>query len=184
MQKTFKSIFFLFLVIYFIIAIKQESFSYQRQVVRSRSSEAKDDYGDIAVTEVIKADTLILENGQRVKLIGVDPPGDFYSPHLKEYMRLTGKDSKTLMDITKEAAAFTKSLTMNKRVRLEFDEQRQSANAGLLVYLYLPDGKMLNAELIKKGYSYVYKIGPNIKYSELLTQAMDEAKEDKLGIWK
>jgi endonuclease YncB( thermonuclease family) len=60
------------------------------------------------VERVIDGDTLVMEKGERVRLIGVDTPE-------------TKHPRKPVEHFGKEAAAFTKRMVEGKRVRLEFD---------------------------------------------------------------
>ena len=60
------------------------------------------------VERVIDGDTLVMENGERVRLIGVDTPE-------------TKHPTKPVEHFGKEAAAFTQRIVEGKRVRLEFD---------------------------------------------------------------
>ena len=100
------------------------------------------------VSRVVDGDTLVLENKERVRLIGVDTPE-------------TKHPSKPVEYYGKEATAFTKKMVHGKRARLEFDQ----ANAHLghkdrykrtLAYVFLEDGTFLNAEIIKQGYGFAY----------------------------
>jgi micrococcal nuclease len=64
-------------------------------------------------TRVIDGDTIILGNGERVRLIGVDTPETKHPQKPVEYYG-------------KEASAFTKSMVEGKEVRLEYDVQVQN----------------------------------------------------------
>jgi len=61
------------------------------------------------VRRVVDGDTLVLENKERVRLIGVDTPE---TKHPRKPVEYYGK----------EATAFTKKMVQGKRVRLEFDQ--------------------------------------------------------------
>jgi micrococcal nuclease len=66
--------------------------------------------GDFDVVErVVDGDTLVLQSGERVRLIGVDKPE-------------TKHPSKPVQYFGKEASAFTRRMVERKRVRLEFDQ--------------------------------------------------------------
>lgn len=102
------------------------------------------------VKRVIDGDTLLLTNGERVRLIGVDTPEVHQSQKLYRDAERTGRDIKTIQALGKKASAFTRSLVDKKEVRLEYDQ----ANAyighrdkckRILAYVYLKDGTFLNA---------------------------------------
>src|SRR5688572_26190887 len=66
-------------------------------------------HGDFGVVErVVDGDTLLLQSGERVRLIGVDTPE---TKHPKKSVERFGK----------EASEFTRHMVEGKRVRLEFD---------------------------------------------------------------
>jgi micrococcal nuclease len=61
----------------------------------------------------------------------------------------------------KEAADFTRHLVEGKRVRLEYDQANaarghkdNTQQKRTLAYVFLEDGTLLNAEIIKQGYGY------------------------------
>jgi endonuclease YncB( thermonuclease family) len=105
------------------------------------------------VTRVIDGDTLQINTGEEVRLIGVDTPE---AKHPKKPVEYFGK----------EASAFTKQLVEGKEVRLEYDVQRQDKYQRTLAYVYVGE-MMLNAELVRQGYAQVATFPPNVKYQEL-----------------
>ncbi len=119
-------------------------------------------------------DTLVLENKERVRLIGVD------TPETKRPRRPVGYYGK-------EATAFTKKMVQGKRGRLEFDQ----ANAHIghkdkyrrtLAYVFLQDGTFLNAEIVKQGYGHAYTRFP-FKYLDEFRRFEREARENRRGLW-
>ncbi|MBF0510702.1 MAG: thermonuclease family protein, partial [Candidatus Omnitrophica bacterium] len=49
-------------------------------------------------------------------------------------------------------------------------------------YVYLPEGQMANAELLRKGFVRLRIVPPNVKYADKLRQAYQEAKREKRGL--
>jgi hypothetical protein len=84
---------------------------------------------------------------QRVRLIGVEP--------------LSGE--RALED---PWAALERGLL----VRLEFDRERSGADGDWLAYVYLPSGRMLNAELIRVGLARPRAEARNIRYVDLFQE--------------
>jgi len=74
------------------------------------------------VKRVVDGDTLLLTNGERVRLIGVDTPEIHESKKLYRDAERTGRDIKTITAMGQKASAFTKSLVDRKEVRLEYDQ--------------------------------------------------------------
>jgi micrococcal nuclease len=98
------------------------------------------------VVRVVDADTLVLENGERIRLIGVDAPE-------------TRHPSKGRETCGQEASHFAKTLALGRQVKLDFDWQRydDTRSRRTLAYVFLDDGTFLNAEIIKQGYAHAYR---------------------------
>ncbi len=120
-------------------------------------------------TRVVDGDTIVLNNGERVRLIGVDTPE---TKHPRKPVEYYGK----------EASAFTKRMVEGKEVRLEYDWQKRDKYDRLLAYVYLKDGTFLNAEIVKQGYGHAYTKFP-FKYIDQFRQYEKEARKAKRGLW-
>ena len=55
-------------------------------------------------------------------------------------------------------------------VHLEFDRERSGAEGDWLAYVYLPNGRMLNAELIRVGLARPRSDGRNLRYLDLFEE--------------
>ena len=141
-------------------------------------------YADILVQRAVDGDTLKLETGERVRLIGIDTPEMHESDKLYRDSQRTGEDVRTIQELGKRAYEFTKKLVEGKRVILEFDVERYDKYKRLLAYVYLKDGTFVNAEIVKQGYASLMTIPPNAKYSNLLLKLYQEARANKRGLWK
>ena len=148
------------------------------------SEARKYDYNNVYVTRVIDGDTIELANKERVRLIGIDTPEARYNPKLKRDARRTGRDYRTIITMGRKATSFTKSLVEGKKVKLEFDAEKRDKYGRLLAYVYLPDGRMLNAELLKEGYAQIYTFPPNVKYVDSFLKLQKQARENNRGLWK
>ena len=90
---------------------------------------------------------------KRVQLIGVEPvPPSPGSP-----------DDRALED---PWAGLDRGLL----VHLEFDRERSGPDGDWLAYLYLPSGRMLNAELIRVGLARPRAEAQNIRYLDLFQE--------------
>lgn len=121
------------------------------------------------VTKVIDGDTLTLNDGTRVRLIGVDTP-ELHHP------------TKPVQFFAEEAYKFTRKLAEGKKVRLAYDWQKIDKYDRTLAYVYLMDGTFINAEIIKKGYGFAYTKYP-FKYLEDFRKYEKEAREKCSGLW-
>lgn len=118
---------------------------------------------------VVDGDTIIIENNEKVRLIGVDTPE-------------TVHPNKPVGYFGKEASAFTKRMVEGKKVRLEYDWEMKDKYGRTLAYVFLDDGTFLNAEIIKQGYGFAYTKFP-FKYLDEFRQYEREARENKKGLW-
>ncbi|MHB8155740.1 MAG: thermonuclease family protein [Candidatus Omnitrophota bacterium] len=142
------------------------------------------DYNNILVTRVVDGDTLVLENNERVRLIGIDTPEMHESSKLNRDGQRLGQDVEIIKHLGRRSYEVMKKLVQGKRVRLEFDLERLDKYKRLLAYVYLPDGTFLNAEMVKQGYASLMTYPPNVKYADLFLKLYQEARQNQRGLWK
>jgi micrococcal nuclease len=123
------------------------------------------------VSRVIDGDTLTLESGARVRLLGID------APELE-------KEGRPADFLAHKAKAVLTDLTRGQKVRLEYDVLRYDHYGRLLAYLFRPDGTFINAEMVRSGLAHVYPHQPNLRHREFLQGAQREAMEANRGVWQ
>lgn len=124
------------------------------------------------VKRVIDGDTIELEGGTKVRLIGVDTPE-------------TVDPRKPVEYFGKEASDFTKSQLEGNRVRLEYDWQRVDKYGRTLAYVYQEDGTLFNAKIIALGYAHAYTKYPfKQELMDLFRSLERDAREHHRGLWK
>ena len=121
------------------------------------------------VRRVIDGDTILLDDNERIRYIGIDTPE-------------TKHPSKPVEWMGKEASEFNRKLVEHKTISLEFDVEKRDKYGRLLAYVYV-DGVFVNAELVKQGYAQVYTIPPNVKHTDLFLELQKEARENRRGLW-
>lgn len=156
------------------------------------------------VRRVVDGDTLVLINGERVRLIGIDTPEIHESKKLYRDAGRSKRDIETIIALGRKSYQFTKNLVEWKTVKLEFDLEKRDKYGRLLAYVYdigtyrgktnviLPPGYeivnaneiFVNATILKSGYASLMTIPPNIKYVGLFTKLYREARENNRGLWK
>lgn len=130
--------------------------------------------GYYRVTDFADGDTISVDmNGQieRIRMIGVDTP-ETHDPR------------KAVQCYGEAASAFTKQLIGNQPVRLASDPlstNRDRYNR-LLRYAYLPDGRLVEAEIIKQGFGFAYTSFPFGKSDEF-KQLQASAQSQNAGLW-
>ena len=125
------------------------------------------------VVKVIDGDTVELEDGTRVRYLGVDTPELSHS-------------TKPNDCFAEQAAEFNESLVLYKTVWLEYDKEEKDMYGRTLAYVYVSVGgkeRMVNEEIVRKGYGKVLIISPNDKYEDLLKEAELHAQSDGAGLW-
>lgn len=142
------------------------------------------DYNDILVKRAVDGDTLVLGNGERVRLIGIDTPEIHDSSKLYRDSQRSGQDIATIKRLGQQSFAFTRQLVEGKQVRLEFDVEKRDRYKRLLAYVYLADGTFVNAEIVRQGYASLMTYPPNVKHVELFQQLYRQARDEKRGLWR
>lgn len=137
-------------------------------VIPTQSVTADD--GTWRVIRVVDGDTLVLQNDERVRLIGVDTPE-------------TKHPTKPVEPFGPEASAFTKRAVEGKVVQLKFDREKRDRYQRLLAYVYVGDW-CLNEELIRAGYSPCITRYPFDRAMKARFKlAEDQAKTSRRGLW-
>lgn len=129
------------------------------------------------VKKVIDGDTILLENNQKVRYIGIDTP-ELHDPR------------KKIECFAKEAYLENKKLVEGKIVRLEKDVSETDKYNRLLRYVYLLEkdssqsALFINEYLVKEGFAYAVSYPPDIKYTQIFLKAQKYAQENNKGLWK
>lgn len=122
------------------------------------------------VVYVYDGDTVLLENGTRVRYLGIDTPEIDHEGGRSDFM-------------AEEARDVNGKMVRGRRVRLEYDREKVDSHGRRLAYLFLPTGEMMNAVLIRRGLAHVMSIRPNLKYRGLLLDFQRKAMAEGIGIW-
>jgi micrococcal nuclease len=145
-------------------------------------------YDTVTVLRVVDGDTLKIAYDGRpesIRLIGIDTPESRINKKARKDAARSDHDIEVITTMGKEAARYVRTLVKEGAViSIEFDVQKRDKYRRLLGYAYLPDGKMLNEEIIKAGYASVMTYPPNVKYQERFVKAYREAREGQRGLYR
>lgn len=167
-SKTRTTLYSLLLVLF--IAVLQQLGVFEQP----ESQLAKVQPGLYRVVSFSDGDTISVDmegKKEEVRFIGVDTP-ETHDPR------------KPVQCFGQAAADFTKQLIGIQNVRLEADATNTNRDRydRLLRYVYLPDGTLVNAEIIKHGYGFAYTSFPFIKMEEF-RDLEREARDANRGLW-
>lgn len=136
------------------------------------------------VKKVFDGDTILLAQGEKVRLLGIDTPEMHDSDKLLRDSRRSGESIQAIKKLGRRSYQFTRDLLEGKMVSLEFDVQRHDKYGRLLAYVYLEDGTFVNARIIEEGYADLMTIPPNLKYADLFKELLQEARSARRGLWE
>ena len=122
------------------------------------------------VERVVDGDTIVISDGKRVRMIGINTPESV-------------KEAGGIEYYGKEASNYTKNKLEGNTVYLEKDVSDKDKYDRLLRYIYLKDGTFYNELIVKEGYAYASTYPPDIKYNEIIHEAEAYARSNNLGLW-
>lgn len=115
----------------------------------------------VYVTKIVDGDTLVIEGGDHVRLLGID----------------TDERGQKCYGVAKERLS---ELTLGKQVEVQFGPERTDQYGRLLAYIFLNE-ENVNLKLVSEGYAVARFFPGNDNYKEEIVNAERLAIENKLG---
>jgi len=129
--------------------------------------------GEAEVVAVIDGDTLVLDDGREVRLVGTQAP--------KLPLGRPGFETWPLAD---EARQALEALVLGQRVALGYGGLRTDRHGRTLAHLFrLADGAWVQGAMLAAGMARVYTFPDNRSMVAEMLAAEDEARALGLGIW-
>ncbi|MBN2873227.1 MAG: thermonuclease family protein [Halothiobacillaceae bacterium] len=124
------------------------------------------------VAYVNDGDTVRLTNGDRVRLVGIDTPE-------------VGRDGTEDEPYARKAQQALRALLADarNRVRVVDATEGEDRYGRRLSYLYLPDGRSVQARLLEQGMAMAVFVAPNLELADCLLAHEALARDDALGLW-
>lgn len=131
---------------------------------------AVDDW--VKVSKVIDGDTLHLQDGRKVRLIGINAPE-------------LGRRGKASQPFARKAYhALSSLLKNNKKIGLSYDKDKKDPYKRLLAYIILMDGRSVERILLSKGLVHSIVVPPNDSRINCYRKIEKNARDANLGLWQ
>lgn len=124
----------------------------------------------VKVGRVVDGDTIELTDGTKVRLIGINTPE-------------TVDPRRPVQAYGKEASDFTHALLEGQEILLQEGRAPRDKYGRTLAWLWLTDGRFVNALLVQQGYAQVSTYADNPDNADLLLACQREAREANRGLW-
>ena len=134
--------------------------------VRARVVHVTD--GDtVVLTGIEHGEVHRVTGGHKARFIGVD------TPEVSGGVECYGA----------RASSFTRDALDGEDVLVDFDVDPVDRYGRALVYLWEADGAFFNGRLAREGFALQLTVPPNVRYAELFTTLVREARENDRGLW-
>jgi micrococcal nuclease len=128
------------------------------------------------VIKVVDGDTIEIENGIKIRYIGIDTPE-------------TVHPQKKVQCFGKEASLKNKELVEGHDIYMAADISNTDKYGRLLRYVWLLDEQATNSALfvnrylVQNGFAYAATFPPDVKYANVFVKDQSFAREQKKGLW-
>ena len=130
------------------------------------------------VVKVIDADTIEVrldDSDYLITYLGIDAPETLGNAKPGDIL---GDES-----FGAKASQRYRELVGGQTVYLEKDVSETDGRDGLLRYVWLEDGKMVNSLLVAEGYARAAILPPNNLYTDQILELEQQARRNRLGLW-
>ncbi len=138
--------------------------------VNAKVLDIKPGYGFYSVKKIYDGDTVQLDDGRKIRFLGINTPE---ISHRGKQAEAGGQEAKDWL-IKKLA---------HTRVRLELDAEKTDKYGRTLAYLFDENNELINLSLVQQGLATLSIYPPNLLYVNELMAAQKQAEQNKRGIW-
>ncbi len=141
-----------------------------RPVADAKTVDIKPGYGFFRVKTVYDGDTVVLEDGRKIRFLGINTPE---IQHRDKQADAGGDEAKRwLTDKLK-----------NTKVRLEVGTEKTDKYGRTLAHLFTENKEHINLQLVTAGLAAVSIYPPDLHYVTELVKAQNQEEQANLGIW-
>ncbi len=130
------------------------------------------DGGAARVVSVVDGDTVVLDSGRQVRLVGIQAP-----------KLPLGRPNFAKWPLADEAKARLETLVLGKTVALAYGGQQVDRHGRLLAHLFLEDGTWVQGAMLEAGLARVYSFADNRAQVARMLAAETAARDANTGIW-
>lgn len=121
-------------------------------------------------SNVIDGDTLVLQGGTVIRLLGINAPEIAHHGQPAEQGGWRAKQ-------------YLKTILAEQSVYLQYDVERKDRYGRTLAQVFLANGVHLNAEMLRHGMATLSIHPPNMQYLDALQAAQSAAEDRQRGVW-
>ncbi|WP_163835952.1 thermonuclease family protein [Spartinivicinus ruber] len=135
------------------------------------SCQLKGPWHSATLAKVLDGDTLLLSDGEKVRLIGVNTPEQSTDNRPAELFA---------NQATQQAKAFFNG---QHAIKLQRGKQPKDHYGRTLAYVARSDGKLLSEFLVAQGAAFYLAIPPNLELLSCLIKIEQQARHQRSGLW-
>ncbi|MBE9554510.1 MAG: thermonuclease family protein, partial [Proteobacteria bacterium] len=124
------------------------------------------------VVEVVDGDTVLLDDGWQVRLVGIQAP-----------KLPLGRQNFKKWPLADESKSVLEALVLDRQVTLAYGGQRVDRHGRRLAHLFLTEGTWIQGELLSAGMARVYSFPDNRAAVDEMLTAEGRARREGAGIW-
>jgi micrococcal nuclease len=132
-------------------------------------SQTSTTYEEAVVIRVIDGDTIELDDGRRVRYIGIDTPE---TVHPEKDVECYGP----------EATVRNRELVEGKTVEMQAGVEESDRYRRLLRYVHV-DGRFVNALMVAEGYAHASPFGDERRFRQVFAQLEQYSQLRDRGMW-
>lgn len=125
----------------------------------------------VAIRHVIDGDTLELQDGRRLRLIGINTPE-------------IGRRGLASEPFAQAARRRLQQLAEPKGLRLAVGRDAKDHYGRTLGHLFTAEGENIEAQLLREGLGYALAVPPNVALVDCHRLAEREARQESDGVWQ
>lgn len=126
----------------------------------------------VRVSVVSDGDSLRLNDGRRLRLIGLDTPELQPAGSPAQAAALAAREQLRQLVFTQQ-----------QQLALRYDAERKDRYGRILAHAFTRDGRNLTALLLEQGLGVVLTVPPNVWQAECYRDSAERARQARRGVW-